>query len=921
LLAQLAARHPCAFWFADADPIHGAESFAAQLIALAELPIPVVPPAVSRNPAVLEKLLLDVARQPQPPLLLLDMPAPSSQPLTPLPLPLPAALPTGLRVIYGVTPEQAQFWPADATLTLPASNAGTETALLARLACPKTWWQPLRTAAAGNLLYLRLASDMLHRDQIPIADLPTDLEALHATWWDGCTSDQRRLALLVAATSDTLPQAVAADLLGIDPTTIAHGAWLIHDLAGYRLAHWYTRAFLARHHGPQLARAHFDYVALALKARMALANWNSTAQESSPIVSPESPIYLSQHLSRHVALSVAPAQREFLPRLAQRHWAWAQERAQGNLASLAHDMAWELAMAVADKLPRMVRAAVLAGTYATRARSLAASTVLAALPLAQGRLGREQGLKQLLELVEQLADGRDKAHILRQLGEACYGLKMRTSAMRLLSRALDLEEQPLPRAWREQREQLHTALVQAALDLNDVELALATSARIAHKERRGMAETSVVRWLLAHGQVQAAAEVARAIAHENLGAWACAEVAVALARGGDVHAAELLLAQNQVDTAVAWAQIELACDDAANNEQAARTRIESLASPHQRDRGLARLAHALALADKDGDALDAAEQIGDIEVRVSALLDLRLQLDGLVAMLALEAAARVIGAITGDARVPLMAALAAAHAALGKHDRAMQIAEQLHEGEERDRALSRMALACARQGDDAQSRALVQLLTDDDERDWALDELVRLLAERGQWPEAQALVASIRADDQRARTLAELCIAQARGGAPAEACQHALAVAVPGERTRALVFIAPLLVAAGELATALQVVEGAVFSNAAEVSRYLTAVTIALAEQRQLEQAEQLVQRIARPTDQARGYLALAHSYARSDATQAQAALGAALRVARLGREEAFKVLEQATPVLGLLGCPALLAETAAMVDEIDGWF
>jgi hypothetical protein len=39
-----------------------------------------------------------------------------------------------------------------------------------------------------------------------------------------------------------------------------------------------------------------------------------------------------------------------------------------------------------------------------------------------------------------------------------------------------------------------------------------------------------------------------------------------------------------------------------------------------------------------------------------------------------------------------------------------------------------------------------------------------------------------------------------------------------------------------------------------------------------------------------------------------------------MGRDEAFRVIELATPLLGFLGGTALLREAALAVDEIDGW-
>lgn len=644
-----------------------------------------------------------------------------------------------------------------------------------------------------------------------------------------------------------------------------------------------------------------------------------------------------EQAARHAALGPPDIQTHVLPYVATRKWVHAHERHSGNMTSAARDLAWELHCAVEQgPLLRLVRSAALAGTLSALARALTPDAAIAALSIAlEHNNGRESGLKRVLELVNQLPDGRDKALVLRQLGEACYGARMRTSAMRLLSQALDLEEQTTPRVWREQREQLYMAMANAALYLGNIEAALEISARIEHRERRGMATTNVIRQLLEQGNLDRAQMIASTIEHESLSAWAQAEVAVALARSGNLPAAEELLSQVTVETANAWAQIELACDDATRDEYAAHARINRLASSTQRDRGLTRLAHALALADKDGDALHVAGQISDIAMRVTALLDLRLTLEGLVAMLALEQATSAIEALTGDARVPLVAALSAAHAALGRRERAIGIAQQLAEGEERDRALSRVAVALARWGDYEQGKALAHELADDDERDWTLDELTRILANSGHWQDAYNLGMEISAAELRAHALAELAIAQARTNDPVAALQIAQHIPVASERIRALIIMVPALVAANHVAAALAVtgIEAGVNEAWTETtamvpyvftvdtrSRYLAALAIALAEYSQLSQAQEITRFIARPVDRARVYLAIAQAAVAHDQVQSQAALGKALRTAILGRDEAFWLLEQAVPVLASLEGAALLTHAAAAINELDSW-
>lgn len=319
-----------------------------------------------------------------------------------------------------------------------------------------------------------------------------------------------------------------------------------------------------------------------------------------------------------------------------------------------------------------------------------------------------------------------------------------------------------------------------------------------------------------------------------------------------------------------------------------------------------------------------------MEVRIAALLNLRLQLEGLVAMLALEQVTAAIDALRGDARVPLLADLAAAHASLGRRERAMFIAMQLNEGEERDRAFSRIAVAFARQGDFAQAREIVRTLGDDDEYDWALDELKRLLEEASRWNEAEALAREIRADDQRARTLADLAIARARRDDPLAALGIVTHITLPAEQSRALVLIAPQLVSAGQITTAIALAsdknrEAAHLTLAVPVptdtSRYLAAVAVALADSGNTDHACRLAGQIVRPLDRGRAWLAIARAFAPVDSTRAAAALGAALESAMLGRDEAFRLLEPAAPVLAQLGGADLLTATAAAVDEIDSWW
>jgi len=941
ILTYLAATYPCSFWFADDDAGQGAAALHAQLIALHRLSVPLVAPAASIDPLALERLLDEVAAQRDadtPLVLLIDPPTCAAQPRDPRPIPFPTRLPPDVLLVYGCTPDTSLPFTPNARISLAHMDDELHSAqmrMLQTLDCPGEWIAPLISAAQGNFLYLRLAYALLRQDRLAGESLKPGLDALHDDWWAELDEHDRRLALILAATGAPLPLAVCAEMLGTDPLPRLRNStgWIVeeHNQAvepHYDLYHGVTRDYLARRQETALRRIHAEIVALS--------PLSATASERVVALSEPLTDYLICQAARHAALGTPDTRTVALPHVAQREWIRTHERRSGVLTNAARDAAWELSTAAeTGPLLRLARGAAVAGTLQSRGRTMSPDDALAAFTAALEVTGRENGLKRILALVDQLPDGSDKARVLRQLGEACYGVRMRTSAMRLLSQALDLEEQKMPRAWREQRGQLLAALASVALKLGDVIAALKISGRIEHIERRGMTDTEVVRWLLDHGELEHARELAGSITHESLAAWAQAEVAVALSRAGDRAAGEALLENVTVETAIAWAEIELACDDALSDENSARDRIMRLSSQTQRDRGWTRLAHALAVADKDGDALEVAGQISDIAVRVAALLDLRLTLEGLVAMLALEQATAEIDKLTGDARVPLLATLAAAHASMGRRDWAITIAHQLAEGEEQDRALSRVAVALAGQGQHAEGQKLARELTDDDERDWTIEELTRILTQAGRWQEAHALCRDIRAEELRARTLVELAIARARSDDPLAALPLVQGIAMPGERTRALMMMVPSLIARNQTTIAMDIAfpNGQTASGAdnrevvaepllppANTSRYLAVIAIALAEYGELTQAHEVTQRISRPMDRARAYLTIALAAVHAAPELARTALGTALRTATLGRVEAFRLLEQAAPVLALLEGTPLLTHIAAEIDIIDTW-
>lgn len=936
LLVALATNHPWPIWLPAAAPA-GLPALYAQIVALHRPAVPLIDPAAASDPAALERLLAEALHlrvNTAPIVLLCDALDPPGQPLDPGPLPLPAELPPGVWLILGSHPQASPPYSPRVNVRLPADDpdlVAVQARALRALSCPPAWQEPLLGASEGNMLYLQLALAALRANELAPAALPTGLDGLLGAWWARLSAPERRLAAALAAAGEPLSLALAAEVAGaaietslarweqlglvdlsLQPTPGAEDDAPATSLLLAHFTHDALPAFVARMAPDGLSAAHADLAALALRR---LEGEREHPRRHAVFDAAERG-YAQRQFARHAALG--GASQELLSRVVGRDWLQAQERREG-LAAALQDARWELRAAMGGPVLRLVRAATCTGLLATRSRRMQPEAAATALVTALEGNSRDLALKRALEVVERLPDGHEKAQVLRGLGEVCYAARMRSAAMRLLSRALDLEAHPVSRAWRDGRETLLAALAGATLRLNDVEATLAIAERIEHQERRAMVETEVVRHMLATGDLDRAQRLARAILHEGMGAWARAEVAVALTRRGDPRGA-MLLEEIEAETVIAWAQIELACDEVVDDEVAARERIARLPSSHQRDRGLARLARTLAAAGNDGAALAAAEAIVGVDTRVAALIDLRLSLEGLVAMLALERATRDIGAVSGEYRAPLVADLAAALAALGRRERALEVAMSLPEGEERDRALARVAVTLAQRGDHPSARVLLESIADEDERAWAYEELARQLAAAGQWNAASDLIGRISAADQRHRALADLAIARAKAGEPVAALAMARVLGA-AERARALIQIAPELVARGAARQARAVAnEARMLEGAESRARYEAALAIALAEHGNLNTAASVVAGIKRPAERARAGAALARALAARHPRRALAVLGDALRVAAIGREETLRALEQAVPALAALGGVELLRATAAAVDEIDRW-
>lgn len=921
LLCHLAATRPYAFWLPEDDDGAGLAALCAQLIALYDLPVPLVPPAATRDSTALERILADVgASRPagSPAVLLLGRPRATDA--APLPDPFPAELPPGVLVVAAC--ESADELPGrirpTARLALPLEGPALAEALAryARvLGLPEALAHPLAARSGGSFLYVRLAAGLIAAG-VRRRGLPAGLGALHRLWWSTLAQPERRLFALLAAAGEP-----------IDPATVAAAAGLDAAAAHAHLERW--QALVERHgrrvrlYHPATARFIAGQAGGLAEAHAALVNFAHAASGGrfeQPGWDPDG--YFGRQLARHAALAERARGRDTLEALATRAWVLAQERRTGAHRAAAADLAWVLRSAAQSGPPlAVVRSAALAGTLNLLARALppdaAAEAMTAALERGQPR---EPTLRRLRAALDQLPDGREKAQSLRRLGEVCFALGMRAAAMRMLSEALDLEAPGLPRAWRDEREETLVAFARAAIARDAPDMALGITTRIVHPERRGMIETEVVRWLLARGQRTRAEEVAYAIGHAGNHEWAMAEVAVGHARAGDFARAGVVLSTLRTDTAVAWVSTEIACDAARRGNPRAADRVALLPSPALRDRALAQVALALVEGGLAEHALDVVRLVMDAETRARAMADLALAHPPL-APEALDEASLAAVSITGEEQASVVVALAAAQAAVGRPADALRTAELLPEGEGRDRAYSRIAVALARTQAFADAEAFAARIQDEDERDWALDELARLLGDAGEWQAAFALAERIVADEQRARTEADLAIGWARAGEPIAAQERARRIEHAGEQLRALSMIVEPLLAAGahrQIDEAL-----AALPSADARSRYRAALAAALASQGEVGRALEIAVQIGPPLERARVLVAAARAAAGAgDHTRAQAALGLALRgAAALGRRETFLCLSWAADALAAIGGPELLLASAGALDEIDSWW
>ncbi len=913
LLCQLAATRPYALWLPAWSGADGYEALCAQIIALGQHPVALLPPAARRDATTLEHLLAEPSTADRPIVVIID--TRSDALIDPLPLPFPVVLPDGVILIAGCTHDESLPIAVDVNITLQPDSTSLSEQLL-QLAhqhgYDSKYAQDIVAHSQKSWLYVQLACGLLACSRWPKnAALPEGLAALHQAWWDLCGQTERWILQLLAAAEQAITYDELAALVQHSPEELeSHihmlAPLLVQHSSGLRLLHHATRMAIVQVSGG-LEQAHAAFIGLQIDS----AETASKAARS----------FVIHRTARHIALSEAATRLAYGKLPETRAWIMNLERQSGTMRAAAHEQQWSLHTATSDgPLLRLVRSAALAGTLTLRARLLPRESSAILHQAMAGGAQREPVLNRLRDLLAQLPAGREKASTLRTFGEACYALGMRAPAMRMLSEALDMEVQGLPRSWHDEREELLVALSRAAIAHGWNDTALGITTLITHAERRGMIDTEVVRALIDAKQLTRAEEVAYAIAHPSAHDWAMAEVAVAHARSGDYERAAIIQETLRAATTIAWAVTELASDAAQQGDPAAIQAALKISQPMLRNRALAQVTQGLVEQQLTIDAFAATTSISNPEIRVRTLLIIA-AIDTEAAPVALAGAARLLAQIDESSRSSAIASLAAAYASISRIEHAREILLQLPPGEERDRAESRMALALMQRGMMSEALSIARAISDADERSWALDDLARLMAQQAIWHTAFELATEIDDAMQRERTEGDLMIAWARGGYPEQAQARALAIQSAGERLRVLIAITePIAIFADPAAMQKPL---SVLTNPDQRSRYQSAGVTALAMQGHFEEAQAMAVTIVRPFERARAFATLARALAiKGHSSHAQSALGVALReVAWLGRIETFTCLAWAAETLALLGGDDLLLSVASVLDELDSWW
>ncbi|NJN15818.1 MAG: hypothetical protein HC822_05785 [Oscillochloris sp.] len=503
-LLALAAAGSRPIWLEAQRAPLGVAAFCAQIVAVRPQLLPLIDPAVITDAAALERFLAAAVKGAADRLvLLIDLESALLPPVGPLAPPLPQVIPPEVTLVIGCEPKaQLPFAPV-ARFLLP--EADPEQRLLIEQLAATIDPAPLARdalvdAAEGVPLYPLLAGALMRAGCLH--DLPVGVDGLIDRWWDSLAESEQQLALLLAVAGASLPLELLQQMSKIDVSAITafwEACGLINLTVQRAAGDGELSLIMAAYsHGAIAKRlmVHSPQGVTAAHRQMAAAQAYATRAGSKP-----AELYLLRNYGRHLAGDNVVGQEHEHPgtELISRERLRIRERQDGVVAAY-HDSAY--ALVYAGKYGSALQLAIAAaqtGTLATLARSLSADAAVAALLAGMERGGRENALRQVLDLVERLPDGSDKAQILRRLGETCYAHRMRSSAMRLLSRAIDLEAQPISRAWRDQREQLLAALALAALGCDDSDSALAIAEQIEHLERRAQVETQVARRLLAQG--------------------------------------------------------------------------------------------------------------------------------------------------------------------------------------------------------------------------------------------------------------------------------------------------------------------------------------------------------------------------------------------------------------------------------------
>jgi len=187
VLCQLAATRPCAFWLPDDDAGQGFEALCAQILALGDLPVKLVPPAASRDATALERLLAEAgAGRPigDPLVVLVDRPPGGD--VAALAPPFPAAIPDGIVVVRPCLPGQRLTSQTLGYVSMPEHGARLEQRLAqtaARFGCAPETATRLAERSQGSFLYVRLAVVLAQSGTLAVDELPEGLEALHQRWW------------------------------------------------------------------------------------------------------------------------------------------------------------------------------------------------------------------------------------------------------------------------------------------------------------------------------------------------------------------------------------------------------------------------------------------------------------------------------------------------------------------------------------------------------------------------------------------------------------------------------------------------------------------------------------------------------------------------------------------------------------------